>query len=146
MTQKLQAEQFLPLKAIRALLSSKQDFDFTEGQRFIFEETYRRIVAEHSDLTISDDPGRLAQEMQLSRREQKELKALGLAANGKVSMSDIGIAQQWIAIRDAGLSLMAGFSSVNMTLMKNVVELAFRNEIQLFSDRIRSSVLTLGRN
>jgi len=138
MIQKLQTEQFLPLKAIRVLLSGKQDLDFSDAQARTFEEMRRRIVAEHRDLTISDDPGKVAAELGLSRREQKELRALGLAADGKATMSDVEIARQWIAIRDAGLSLERGFSPANLAFMKDVVDIALRSELELFSERIET--------
>lgn len=135
--QKLQAEQFLPLKAIRALLNGDQDLNFTDAQGRAFEDMRRRIAAENRDLTVSDDPARLAQELGLSRWEQKELRALGIAAGGTVSISDVEITRQWIAIRDAGLSLERGFSPANLGYLKDIVEIALRSELQLFADRIR---------
>lgn len=135
--QKLQTEQFLPLKAIRALLNGDQSLDFTDAQGRAFEDMRRKIAAENRDLTVSDDPARLAQELGLSRWEQKELRALGIAAGGTVSISDVEITRQWIAIRDAGLSLERGFSPANLGYLKDIVEIALRSELQLFADRIR---------
>lgn len=135
--QKLQTEQFLPLKAIRALLNGDQNLDFTDAQGRAFEDMRRKIAAENRDLTVSDDPARLAQELGLSRWEQKELRALGIAAGGTVSISDVEITRQWIAIRDAGLSLERGFSPANLGYLKDIVEIALRSELQLFADRIR---------
>lgn len=135
--QKLQTEQFLPLKAIRALLNGDQNLDFTDAQGRAFEDMRRKIAAENRDLTVSDDPARLAQELGLSRWEQKELRALGIAAGGTVSISDVEITRQWIAIRDAGLSLERGFSPANLGYIKDIVEIALRSELQLFADRIR---------
>ena len=135
--QKLQTEQFLPLKAIRALLNGEQNLDFTDAQGRAFEDMRRKIAAENRDLTVSDDPAKLAQELGLSRWEQKELRALGLAAEGTVSISDVEITRQWIAIRDAGLSLERGFSPANLGYIKDIVEIALRSELQLFADRIR---------
>ena len=135
--QKLQTEQFLPLKAIRALLNGGRELDFADAQGRAFEDMRRRIAAENRDLKVSDDPARLAQELGLSRWEQKELRALGLAADGTVSISDVEITRQWIAIRDAGLSLERGFSPANLGYIKDIVEIALRSELQLFADRIR---------
>jgi len=135
--QKLQTEQFLPLKAIRALLNGGRELDFTDAQGRAFEDMRRKIAAEHRDLKVSNDPASLAQELGLSRWEQKELRALGIAANGTVSISDVEITRQWIAIRDAGLSLERGFSPANLGYIKDIVEIALRSELQLFADRIR---------
>jgi DNA-binding transcriptional MerR regulator len=135
--QKLQTEQFLPLKAIRALLNGGRELDFTDAQGRAFEDMRRKIAAEHRDLKVSDDPASLARQLGLSRLEQKELRSLGLAADGTVSISDVEITRQWIAIRDAGLSLERGFSPANLGYIKDIVEIALRSELQLFADRIR---------
>jgi DNA-binding transcriptional MerR regulator len=135
--QKLQTEQFLPLKAIRALLRGDRGIDFTEAQAQAFEAMRRKIAGENRDLVVSDDPGKLAQQVGLSRWEQKGLSQLGLAAEGTVSISDIEISRQWIAIRDAGFSLERGFSPANLEYIKDLAEIALRNEVQLLRRLVR---------
>lgn len=134
----LQSERYLPLKAIRLLLQGHDGLALSESQRQAFEGMRRRITADHRELVVSDDAAKLARDMGLSRREQKELLELGLAAGGKVTMSDIEIARQWIAIRDAGLSLERGFSPRDLRYMQDVVEFALRAEIDIFLRRIDS--------
>lgn len=134
--QKLQTERFLPLKAIKVLLKGGNGFDFTEAQTLAFDEMRRRIAIENRDVKVSDDPARLAAELGLSRWEQKELRDLGIAANGEATLSDIEITRQWIAIRDAGLSLERGFSPRDLQFMKDVVEIVLRTELGIFNKRI----------
>lgn len=136
--QKLQSERFMPLKAIRSVLQGRSDLSFTPAQTEAFEEMRRKLATDHRDLVVSDDPDLLAKEVGLSRGEQKELKALGVAASGMVTISDVEIARQWVAIRDAGLSPARGFSPTVLSYMRDVVDIAFRNEIALFADRMRS--------
>lgn len=134
--QKLQTERFLPLKAIKVLLQGGEGLNFTEAQTVAFDEMRRRIAIENRDVKVSDDPAKLASELGLSRWEQKELKDLGIAANGEATLSDIEITRQWIAIRDAGLSLERGFSPRDLQFMKDVVEIVLRSELGIFNKRI----------
>lgn len=132
----LQATRFLSLKAIRLLLQGRRDLDLSESQSAAFEQMRRRIGDEHRDLVVTDDPDRLAEDMGLSRRELRELRELGLATPGRATMSDIEIARQWIAIRDAALSLERGFSPRDLRYLTDVVDLAFRAELDIFLSRI----------
>ncbi|MCQ8811597.1 MerR family transcriptional regulator, partial [Escherichia coli] len=71
---KLQNERFLPLKAIKSLIQgATEEFEFSEQQTEVLGELRRLLVTDHRDLVVSEDPSKLAQEMGLSRREQKEL-------------------------------------------------------------------------
>jgi len=134
MIQKLQSERFLPLKAIKMLLrGGEQSLDFNDAQIKALDEMRRKIV--HQDLKVSDDAAKLARDMGLSRWEQKELLELGIATSGAATISDIEITQQWIAIRDAGFSLERGFSPRDLMFMKDVVEIALRSELSIFSGR-----------
>lgn len=133
---KLQTERFLPLKAIRMLLQGRDDVDLSESQGKAIAEMRRHISSEHRDLAVTADAAALAEELQLSRLERKELREFGLARDGKATLSDLEIARQWVAIRDAGLSLERGFTPRDMSFMKDVVDIAFRAEIKIFLSRI----------
>ncbi len=134
--QKLQTERYLPLKAIKLVLHGKEALNFTEPQNRAFEEMRRKVISEHRDLKVSDDAGKLAAQLGLSRWEQKELRDFGLAASGSATMSDVEIARQWILIRDAGLSLERGFSPKLLEFMNNVVDIAFRAELEIFNEHV----------
>lgn len=136
MIQTLQSERFLPLKAIRRLLQGgDEDLDFNEAQTRAFDDMRRKLASEHRDLKISDNPAQLAEELGLSRWEQKELRDLGVAASGSATISDVEITRQWIAIRDAGFTLARGFSPRDLLFLKDVVEIAVSSELRILSDR-----------
>lgn len=134
---KLQYERFLPLKAIKVILKGSADQGFTETQARALDEIRRKLATERRDLRVSDDPAKLAKDMGLSRREQKELQELGLAASGTATISDVEVTMQWIAIRDAGMSLEHGFSPRDLELVQDAVKLVLERELEIFRTRMK---------
>ena len=137
MIQKLQTEHYLPLKAIKLLLRGQTPLHFNDAQHHAFEEMRRRAISDHRDVTVSNDVGQLAERLGLSRWEQKELRELGVAASGTATISDVEIARQWMLIRDAGLSPERGISPRMLQFMNDVVDIAFRAELEIYNEHIR---------
>jgi len=135
---KLQYERFLPLKAIKTILKGAENQEFSQTQTQALNEIRRKLATEQRDLRVSDDPAKLAQDMGLTRWEQKELRGLGLAASGTATISDVEITKQWIVIRDAGLSLERGFSPRDLALAQDAVELVLAGELELFRERMKN--------
>lgn len=118
----LQERQFLPLKAIRAVLEDTEEEGFTPDQ----EDLVRRVRAtlagwtreqQHPDIPISDFvPERV------SRRDLRELVAAGLvtvhgrATSGTVSGDDAVILECWAQFRDAGLGPDQGVGPAELRL------------------------------
>ncbi|SHG87545.1 DNA-binding transcriptional regulator, MerR family [Hydrocarboniphaga daqingensis] len=134
--QKLQAERFLPLKAIKAVFEGADEADFSVPQQRAFDEMRRHIATEHRDLPLAGSFDALAARMGLSAWETGELKRCGIGANGEATLSDLEISRQWIAIRDAGFNLERGFSPADLMYFQDVVEIAFRTELSLFRRRV----------
>lgn len=136
---KLQKEHFLPLKAIRSLfLGGAETFDFSDQQIEVLGEVRRLLASEHRDLIVGEDPAKLAQEMGLSRREQKELRDLGFAESGVATFSDVEVARVWLQMKEAGLTERRGFSPKDLTFLSDLVEVAVSRELDLFRRKIHS--------
>lgn len=134
---KLQNERFLPLKAIKSLMQGATDeFEFSDQQMQVLGELRRLMVTEHRDLVVSEDPGKLAQEMGLSRREQKELRALGFAESGIATFSDVEVTRVWLQMKEAGLTEERGFSPRDLGYILDLVDSAVTRELEIFQRRI----------
>lgn len=134
--QKLQHERFLPLKAIKSLLQGSDDYQFSDAQTDVLEELRRHLATDHQDLVVSTDPGKLAQDMGLSRREQKELRDLGLATTGTATVSDVEITRLWLLIRNSAPSMARGFTPRDLQFIFELVDQAVTKELELFRNRI----------
>lgn len=134
--QKLQHERFLPLKAIKSLLQGSDDYQFSDAQTDVLEELRRHLASDHQDLVVSMDPAKLALDMGLSRREQKELRDLGLAVSGTATVSDVEITRLWLLIRNAAPSMANGFSPRDLQFIFELVDQAVAKELALFRNRI----------
>lgn len=134
--QKLQHERFLPLKAIKSLLQGSDDYQFSDAQTDVLEELRRHLASDHQDLVVSSDPAKLALDMGLSRREQKELRDLGLAVSGTATVSDVEITRLWLLIRNAAPSMANGFSPRDLQFIFELVDQAVAKELVLFKSRI----------
>lgn len=134
--QKLQHERFLPLKAIKSLLQGSDDYQFSDAQTDVLEELRRHLASDHQDLVVSTDPAQLALDMGLSRREQKELRDLGLAVSGTATVSDVEITRLWLLIRNAAPSMANGFTPRDLQFIFELVDQAVAKELALFRNRI----------
>lgn len=137
MIRKLQNERFLPLKAIKSLmLGASEDHDFSDQQVELLGELRRLLATEHRDLVVNEDPGQLAKEMGLSRREQKELRDMGFAQSGVATFSDVEVTRLWLQMKEAGLSEARGFSPKDLAYLIELVDSAVTRELDVFQRRI----------
>jgi DNA-binding transcriptional MerR regulator len=137
MIRKLQNERFLPLKAIKSLmLGASEEFEFSEQQLDVLGELRRLLATEHRDLIVNEDPGELAKEMGLTRREQKELRDLGFAQSGVATFSDVEVTRLWLQMKEAGLSEARGFSPKDLAYLIDLVDSAVTRELDVFQRRI----------
>jgi len=134
--QKLQHERFLPLKVIKSLLQGSDDYQFSDAQTDVLEELRRHLASDYQDLAVSTDPAKLALDMGLSRREQKELRALGLAVSGTATVSDVEVTRLWLLIRNATPSMANRLSPLDLQFIFDLVDQAAAKELALFRNRI----------
>jgi DNA-binding transcriptional MerR regulator len=133
----LQERQFLPLKAIRAILDDTADEGFTPEQ----EDLVRRVratlggwvTAQQSPAVAVSDfvPGRVP------RQELKELIASGLvqvhgrADSATLSEDDAVILECWAQFKEAGLSPDRGVGPAEFELYDSAMEQLVRREARL---------------
>lgn len=127
----------MPLKAIKSLLQGSKDFTFSSTQLQILESIRSRLSHDHDELVVETAPAELAEEMGLSRREQKELRDyLYLAKNGVATVSDVEITRLWIRLRDAGLTAERGFGPKDLYFIYEIADILVDREIHLLRDRM----------
>jgi DNA-binding transcriptional MerR regulator len=134
---KLQNERFLPLKVIKSLVQgSAGEIGFSAQQMEALGEMRRQLAAEHRDLVVNENAGRLAAEIGLTTKELKELRTFGLASSGGATISDLEIARLWLRMKDAGLTEKRGFSPADMAYVVDLVDSAVSCELDLFRRRV----------
>jgi DNA-binding transcriptional MerR regulator len=133
----LQERQFLPLKAIRAILEETDEKGFTPDQ----EDLVRQVRATLAGWTSAQQrpavavagfvPGRV------SRRELQELKAAGLvevhagSGRARVSGDDAEILECWAQFKEAGLGPDQGLSPAELRLYDEAMERLVAREARM---------------
>jgi DNA-binding transcriptional MerR regulator len=133
----LQERQFLPLKAIRAILQDTDEEGFTPDQ----EDLVRQVRATLAGWTSAQQrptiglaafvPGRV------SRRELKQLAAAGLVAvhaapgGARVSEDDAAILECWAQFKEAGLGPDQGLSPAELRLYDEAMERLVAREARM---------------
>jgi DNA-binding transcriptional MerR regulator len=133
----LQERQFLPLKAIRAILDDTADEGFTPEQ----EDLVRRVRAtlggwvnaqQHPMVAVSDFVP-----VRVPRRELRELVAAGLvrvhgpADAGTLAEDDAVILECWAQFKEAGLGPDRGVGPAEFSLFDAAMEQLVRREARL---------------
>lgn len=136
MIHKLQHERFLPLKAIKSLIEDSEDGSFTPAQSRVMLELRKHLITDHHDLAINPNLNRLAKDLDLTGKELKELRELGLARSGAATVSDVEILRFWLQFKNAGLTTKLGFSPRDMQYIFRFVEEMVLHEFELFRSRI----------
>ena len=141
----LQDQQFLPLKAIRALLHGTDDYTFTPQQLQSFSTMRARIHRDEPPEAISArSVESVLADHRISEQEFDELKDAGLltvvAGIEGATLDESGrrILEIWSGIRDAGLTQERGFSPRDIQMLQSVIELLFEQEVLLFMQRFKS--------
>jgi DNA-binding transcriptional MerR regulator len=133
----LQERQFLPLKAIRAILEDTEEAGFTPEQ----EELVRKVRATLSGWTSAQQrptvalaefvPGRV------TRRDLKELSSAGLvtvhaaAGGARLSGDDAVILECWAQFKEAGLDRDRGLSPTDLRLYDEAMERLVAREARM---------------
>lgn len=147
----LQHEQFLPLRAIRAVLDEK-DEAFTEPQRRLFLDVKHRLGPLYrSSAGGSSSPGEagalvplhpLLRRAGVSREDADQLAAAGLLhvvkkrGRGCVAKDDVWIVELWGQLRASGFSKALGFTPADVTLFAEALEGVFVKERAMLTERV----------
>jgi len=133
----LQESQFLPLKAIRAVLDDTAEEDFTPDQ----EDLVRRVRASLSGWTYEQQRPTVAVSdfvpMRVSRNELRELAREGLVRvhgtleSGTVSEDDAVILECWAQFKEAGLGPAVGVPPAELRLYDEAMERLVAREARM---------------
>ncbi|MDP1542671.1 MAG: MerR family transcriptional regulator [Polycyclovorans sp.] len=132
----LQEEQFLPLKAIKALFDDDKNFDFTPRQRSIFASMREEMgIRARRQLPGPSSHG-LAEALGISHDDFRELQEVG-AIRTKVDHLTAGeeeILRQFAILRHSGMTNARGFSARHLQIVQASTDLLFAQELKLFKD------------
>ncbi len=136
MIKDLQEKQFLPLKAIKAVLTQEGEYDFTPAQQRIIASIQTRL----SETAAARETVPLQNlRMDTSPEEVREMADAGLIAvdeQGRVSDLDADILRAWDAVRRLGFTPERGFSPRDLEVFADVVDVLFDQEVKLLQPRI----------
>ncbi len=145
LVRKLQEEQFLPLKAIKAVLEER-DGAFTPAQRRLLAEVKRRLkgtlgrASEGGDLV---EVRALLETAGVDRRDFDELAEVGLLApvrgpRGRlvVARDDAWIVELWGRFRAAGFTRALGFSPRLAAVFEEAIAGLFQKEVEILNARL----------
>ncbi|TJY64780.1 MerR family transcriptional regulator [Sinimarinibacterium sp. CAU 1509] len=136
--QKLQREQFLPLKAIKSLVHGSSDFEFTTQQEGVLAQIRNQLSFGSRGLLPSGKPGAIARDLGLTRKELKEFDDIGLTLAKDATVSDIEVAELWIKLKKNGLSEARGFTPKDLGYLVELVDFAVQAELRLFEQKIQT--------
>jgi DNA-binding transcriptional MerR regulator len=136
----LQAEQFLPLRAIRAVLEGEEDpgDEFTPAQRALIQRMRATVGADgggEGRIALSDVKAAV------TAAEIAELAAAGLIevqGTGRkrtVGVDDARIVEAWGRLKGTGIDPAHGFSPRHARTHLEAIERIVRYELELFSER-----------
>ncbi len=140
----LQEEQFLPLRAIKAILGGRPT-GFSTAQRQLISEVKLRLTPQaepsgrEAELVAIKD---LSSELGVPAKDIEELVQNGLlhargeGAKRAVRREDAWIATVWAELSRAGLSRERGFSPAHLVLIDQAVTDLFARERDLVFERL----------
>lgn len=143
---RLQEEQFLPLKAIRAVLDTYDDqADFSPAQRQLLDAVklrLRPVLGLESAAQEMVPVAALLQRIGLEQIDFDELVTMGLVATAVakegilVRKSDVWLPELFAELRHLGFTRALGFAAHDLALADELVTALFRRETALISQRL----------
>lgn len=132
----LQEEQFLPLKAIKALFEDDKGFEFTPRQRSIFASMREEMLGKSRRTLPGPASHALAEAVGLGHADFEDLKKVGAIRGDaeRLSSDEEEIVRQFAALRHSGMTASRGFSARHIEIVEAAAELLFTKELQLFQE------------
>ena len=139
----LREAQFLPVKAIRAIIAGdKQLADFSSQQRETITEFQQSLRGRQQERQLSHSLGDVSKKARFSQPEIKQLKKLQWITPEKRGDEEMLNDQQaelltaWAGVRDAGLTPKRGFGPQDFTLFDNLLGELAEQTATLIKDRL----------
>lgn len=132
----LQEEQFLPLKAIKALFEDDKSVEFTPRQRSIFASMREEMLGRSRRTLPGPASHALAEALGLSHADFEDLKKVGAirADAERLSADEEEIVRQFAALRHSGMTASRGFSARHIEIVEAAAEVLFTQELRLFQE------------
>ncbi len=147
LVKKLQQERFLPLRAIRAVVSGKVG-GFTAEQRVLLAEVKDRLASAPDGQALVRASGEHDVEVRelvallgIPTSDVEEMIDLGLLSgeggprSRRIRAEDVWLVEAWAELVKAGLSRARGFSPRDIALIDEAVAELFARERELFVER-----------
>jgi DNA-binding transcriptional MerR regulator len=142
---KLQEEQFLPLKAIRAIIEER-DETFSPAQKQLLSDVKDRLRSTPgaiADRTETVPVSAVLEAAKVDRRDFEEMVEIGIIATTKgpkgrmlVSKEDAWIVELWGRLRSAGFTRELGFSPRLMTFFEEAIASILQKEVEILHSRL----------
>lgn len=132
----LQEEQFLPLKAIKALFDDDKNFDFTARQRSIFASMREEMgIRARRQLPGPSSHG-MAEALGLSHEDFRDLQQVGVIRTqvDQLTGDEEEILRQFAILRHSGMTAARGFSPRHLQIVQASTDLLFAQELKLFKE------------
>lgn len=130
----LQEKQFLPLKAIKAILNNVDDHNFTQEQQNLIQSIKNKI---NDNQEKSSSLSQIIKEKDISLDEINEMKSIGFIENGKYfTNEDSQLIDDWINLKSLGINQKNGFSVKNLDILIDIAEIIFNQEFEIFTQRL----------
>ena len=132
----LQEEQFLPLRAIKALFNGDKDFQCSPRQRSIFASMREEMLGRLRRMPPGPASHALAEALDLSESDYTELQKVGAIRSDadRLSADEEEIVRQFATLRHSGMTASRGFSATHLEIIESAAELLFQEELKLFQE------------
>lgn len=134
----LQEREFLPLRAIKALIHDTDDYEFTPRQKEVFALISERLGTGLASPETSAPLKKTRDRLGYSQAEMDELCRLGViqAEGGALSALDVEILTQWAKLRRSVLSAERGVTSEDLGIVMSAVDYLFSREVRFFVQKL----------
>ncbi|MGK5091174.1 MerR family transcriptional regulator [Deltaproteobacteria bacterium TL4] len=139
----LQEQHFLPLKAIKAILTESQEEGFSDRQQIALEILKQKLSSEDPNHEGRAVLVEVLKNLSVSQEELAELKQIGLLnikesqGNVMLSFDDQRVLKIWASLRDMGFSSMRNVTPKDLAMYEEMVSELFTKEFQLLIEHMR---------
>jgi DNA-binding transcriptional MerR regulator len=135
----LRERQFLPLKAIHAILDGGAPAagDFTPAQQDLIRRVRSSLEGLGPEAVANVPVGRVTRG-KVSAAELRRLHEAGiisLAGRGRLSADDAEVVAAWVRLKEIGIGPEQGFEPGQIRIYADAVERMVRDEVEIFSER-----------
>ncbi len=136
--QKLQREQFLPLKAIKSLVTGTSELEFSPAQETVLSQLRQKLSPSSVQLLAAKPAKARRAASRLSADELREFAEIGIQLEPGTSAADAELAELWARMRDNGINAQRGFGPRDLFYLVEIADLAVQQELRYFGDRVRT--------